>query len=85
MQINTTRPTMKQSKCTHPAGAILRGIDPRVETCSRCGLVRVAHHQAPWTKAYEEAQAAQRPPDLVLISAPVPEMAPKQFRRKRGH
>ena len=75
--MQTTRPTMKQFKCRHPHSAILRGIDERMETCTRCGLVRVAHYIAPWAKAYEEQQAALQPPDLVLVSAPMPEIAPK--------
>ena len=84
MQINTTRPTMKQSKCKHPAGAILRGVDERMETCSRCGLVRVAHYAAPWATAYEEEQAAHQSPDLVLISAPVPDLPKTTPKRKRS-
>jgi hypothetical protein len=77
----TTRPTMKQSKCKHPATAILRGVDERMETCARCGLVRVAHFDSPWLIAYDEAEMAKTPPDLMLISAPVPVIARK---RKRG-
>jgi hypothetical protein len=74
----TTRLTMKQSKCRHPAGAILRGVDESLEVCARCGLVRVAHFASPWLIAYEADEAAKAPPDLMLVSAPVP-----TFTRKR--
>ncbi len=50
----TTRPTMKQAKCRHPSGALVRGVDARFEICSRCGLARVAPVLAPWLIAYDE-------------------------------
>lgn len=57
----TTRPTMKQSKCKHPAAALLRGVDSRYETCSRCGIVRIAPVPAPWLIAYDEANPPEAP------------------------
>lgn len=57
----TTRPTMKQSKCKHPSGAILRGVDPRYEICSRCGITRIAPVPAAWIVAYDEANPPAAP------------------------
>ncbi len=60
----TIRPSMKQSKCKHPA--MVRGVDERYETCTRCGIVRASHVAAPWVIAYdvEHPQTAELFPTL---------------------
>lgn len=57
------RPSMKQARCKHPAASILRGVDPRFETCSRCGLARIAPVPAPWVIAYDE----ENPPEAPIL------------------
>jgi hypothetical protein len=61
----TTRPTMKQAKCKHPSGSMVRGIDPRFETCRTCGLTRMAPVMAPWLIAYD----AENPPTAPALFA----------------
>lgn len=70
-----TRPTMKQSKCKHPAAAIMRGVDERYETCTRCGLARVAPVAAPWILEYD----AEHPPEAPEL---FPSLAPESRGRK---
>ena len=57
----TTRPTMKQAKCKHPSGALIRGIDTRFETCRICGLTRMAPVMAPWLIAYDKENPPKAP------------------------
>ena len=74
--MQTTRPTMKQFKCRHPSGALVRGIDPRFESCRICGFTRLAPVMAPWLIAYDEEHPPVAPPLFAELAEPAEPAAP---------
>ena len=82
--MQTTRPTMKQFKCRHPSGALVRGIDPRFETCRACGFTRLAPVMAPWLIAYDEEHPPVAPPLFAELAEPVAPVVAPVVAKERG-